>query len=42
MIVRGTQNIDNWITDLNLPLVENVYGAGMVHQGFLAVMQKNS
>jgi len=40
MIVRGTQNIDNWMTDLDLPLVTNPYGDGMVHQGFLTVMQK--
>jgi len=40
VIVRGTQNINNWVTDFNLPLVTNPYGKGKIHRGFLAVMQK--
>jgi len=38
IIIRGTQNTDNWVSDMDFPLVQNPFGQGMVHQGFLAIM----
>jgi len=39
VIFRGTQNVHNWLTDLDAFLVDNVYGPGKVHQGFQNVMK---